>query len=477
MRQSCLSPWLVSLFVSGLALSACASAEEKAAAATAQYEFALAAGDLAGARNAMLRAVQAKDDVASYWIALARVHVQMRQFADAHYAYMRAVELDRTNIEALQSLSEIALASGRVAEAERYTSQVELLDPQSLGAVTTRGFIALRGRNFDEAIRRADQVLARLPSDPNAKILKARALQGVGDPSAGARLLEDHLQTRGDDQMVLRALLTLYRQEENGGGVLDAGARLLALAPQDPRNHFEHLQDLYRLGRPAAARPIALALIQEPNGKRFLADILSLWLSYEKRSISVSDADRLAQGAAREIKLLFARFFLEAGQPVKARELLASLHDLPVTSTNADALAVLGRARLLSGQITDGLQLIEAVLDYDGTNILALRARADHNLSNRQYDRALADALRLVRENPSSPQDRLRLAEVYTKLGNNKLAESTYWTAFRDVPGSRQLHAALRAYLARYGQVDAVAAVDRQFEEQKKAIRDKLISA
>jgi cellulose synthase operon protein C len=467
---------IISLLLMPVALAGCSSAEEKAGEAAGQYEVALAAGDLVGARNAMLRAVQAKDDVADYWIALARLQIQLRQFADAYYAYSRAVELDRANIEALQSLSEIALASGRVAEAERHVAQVELLDPQSLGAVTTRGFIALRSRNFDEAIRRADQVLARLPADPNAKILKARALQGKGDALAGAQLLEAHLQINGSDEMVLRALLTLHRQQENQAGIVQAGERLLALAPQEPRHQFEHARDLYRTGHAARARAIALDLLGKPGGRRFLSDILSLWLSHEKPQTSLADAARLAQGASPAAKLAIARFYLEAKRPAEAEALIAPLHQLPVSAGNADGLATLGRAQILNGREAEGVRLLEAVLDFDATNILALRGRADHNMSKRRYDQALADALQLVRENPSSPEDRLRLAEVYTGLGNDKLAESTYWNAFRDVPGNRRLHRALRAYLLRSGRADAVAAVDSQFEEQKRVIRDKLVS-
>jgi tetratricopeptide (TPR) repeat protein len=437
----------------------------------------MAAGDTVAARDAILRAVSAKDDVAEYWIGLARVQIRLRRYADAYYAYERAVELDRTNIEALQSLSEIALASGRVNEAERYAEAVELLDPGSLGAVTTRGFIALRRRNFDEAIRRADFILARVPVDINAKILKARALQGKGSYREGAALLEAHLETRADDEAVLQSLLTIYRQEEDVPGTIRTGSRLTRVRPDDRQLLFEHAQDLYKAGMAPKARPIAIALAKSPEAARHLPELLSLWLDFEKRQISLADARSLAIDASPSARVLYATFFLQAGRASEAEALLARHAQLPVTSENANALAVLGHSRALAGRPMEGLELLEEVLAYDSTNSLALRGRAEHFMAAKQYDRALADASRLVAENPASADDRLRLAECYVRLGNLKLAEKTYWAAFREIPGSPQLHASLRSFLQRSGQAGAIAAVDTQFEDQKRNLRSKLIAA
>jgi tetratricopeptide (TPR) repeat protein len=150
---------------------------------------------------------------------------------------------------------------------------------------------------------------------------------------------------------------------------------------------------------------------------------------------------------------------------------------LPVTSATADAVAVLGHSKALGTQPAEGLRLLEAVLDFDSTNNLALRGRAEHHMAAKRYDRALADASRLVAENPSSAEDRLRLAECYVRLGNLKLAEKTYWAAFQEIPGNSQLHASLRSFLRRSGQAEAIAAVDTQFEDQKRNLRSKLISA
>jgi tetratricopeptide (TPR) repeat protein len=290
-------------------------------------------------------------------------------------------------------------------------------------------------------------------------------------------LLEAHLEQRADDEAVLQSLLTIYRQQEDVSGTIRTGSRLTRVRPEDRQLHFEHAQDLYKAGMAPEARPIAIALAKSPEALRLLPELLSLWLSFEKRQISLSDVASLAIDATPPARVHYATFFLKAGRASEAEALLARDARLPVTSENANALAVLGHSRAIGAQPAEGLRLLEQVLAYDSTNSLALRGRAEHFMAARRYDRALADASRLVAENPSSAEDRLRLADCYVRLGNLELAEKTYWAAFREIPGSPQLHASLRAFLQRSGQAGAIAAVDTQFEDQKRNLRSKLIAA
>jgi tetratricopeptide (TPR) repeat protein len=320
--------------------------------------------------------------------------------------------------------------------------------------------------------------MARVSLDPNAKILKARALQGKGADAESVRLLEDHLASRGgSDESMLAALLLIYRQQDNLPGIVQTGAKLLATKPADRKLQFEHARDLYRAKQASRARTIALALARSPEAGAYLADLLSLWLTHEDRQTSLEDARSLAPAARGRPRVLYARFFLEAGLPAEAEALLAPQASLPVTTGNADAIAVLGQAKLAQGKGQAGLALLDEVLAFDATNIQALRGRADHHRANRQFRQALRDTSRLVAENPSSAQDRLRLASLYISVGNLERAETTYWAAFRDIPGDARLYATLRAFLQRTGRSGDVSSVDKQYAEQKRILRSKLISA
>jgi tetratricopeptide (TPR) repeat protein len=458
-------------------LAACASADQRAARAAEEAQIALQMGNMAAARDALQRAVQAKDDVAGYWLELGRAYVALQQFGDAYFAYARAVELDRTNAEALQTLAEIALASGRVNEAEDFVEQLEVLQPGNLGSVLNRGFIAVRRRDYNGAISRADTVLAAVPTNQNAIILKARALVGKGLEDEGTQLLERHLQTRASDKAVLQALLNLYRYMEDRQGLARTAERLLVHEPDNVELKMTLVRELYALGRRESARSAAMTLAKSPPSANVLADILSLWLTYESRSRSLADVRSLAGSSGPSARLLYAQFMLEAGAAREAAALLEEAAKPPVTSGNADRVAVFGRALHAGGAAGRGRELLDAVLEFDPTNILALRARADIALAEEDYDQALTHASRAVAEAPKSAQDRLRLARYYEQKGEPRLAEKVYWEAFQDVPGNGLIYKALREFLIRSGRRDSIAALERQFETQTRLAKAQALAA
>jgi tetratricopeptide (TPR) repeat protein len=301
----------------------------------------------------------------------------------------------------------------------------------------------------------------------NAVILKARAFVGGGSAAEGTQLLERQVQIRGSDKAVLKALLNLYKYTEDRQGIARTAERLLVQEPDDADLQMMLIRELYALGQHERARLVAVALARSsPNGNA-LADILSLWLTYEKRSQSLADVRSLAANSRTSARILYAQFMLQAGAAREAAALLQETADLPVTSSNADALAVLGRALHASSASKRGLEVLNAVLAFDPTNILALRARADIALSSQNYRQALADASRAVAEAPRSAQDRLRLARYYLQTGDLLMAEKVYWDAFRDIPATPSLYNALRTFLVSAGRHDSLAALQGQYNVQR----------
>src|SRR4051812_19033489 len=75
----------------------CSSADSRAQAALGEYQTAAASNDMPGARRALLKLVQTKEDVSEYWAELGKVQATMGAYSDAYYAFTRAYELDRSN--------------------------------------------------------------------------------------------------------------------------------------------------------------------------------------------------------------------------------------------------------------------------------------------------------------------------------------------------------------------------------------------
>ena len=103
------------------------------------------------------------------------------------------------------------MAERQTDKAEQYVDQIDLLQPVSPATLTTRGYIALKRNKFDDAVKRADQILGINPDSINAAVLKARALDGAGRGREGAENTRTHLITRQHRPGCVGTLLVIYR--------------------------------------------------------------------------------------------------------------------------------------------------------------------------------------------------------------------------------------------------------------------------
>src|SRR3954454_16405161 len=101
-----------------VALAGCTSSDSRAQAALGEYQTATAANDLPAARKALLELVTAKDDNPEYWAALGKVEASMGSYNEAYYALTRAYELNRSDPDLVRALTELALRSGDLTQAQ-----------------------------------------------------------------------------------------------------------------------------------------------------------------------------------------------------------------------------------------------------------------------------------------------------------------------------------------------------------------------
>lgn len=453
-------------------LAGCRSREDRAAKFAAMYESAMASNNPFMARLAMQQAVSFDDGNADYWQSLGSVQLSLGDYSGAFNAYMRANELDHSNPAVLQALADLAVIGGHTDEAQRYAQQVLLLRPDDLAPQTTLGFVALRNRNYDAAQRHADKVLAARVDDSNANILKARALAGNGKADDALKLLRDYVAGHPGDAAALDALGDISGRFGNLAGQKDAQQHELLLRPKDMALRVNYARTLYRLGERAAAHDLTYPMVRDGGHGGLLIDILGLWLRYEPRDRALAEVRELAPHATPADKMRYAYFLMLAGVPGEAEALVAPLVALPVTATNAAALALLAQAQAMQGRDAEALKLLDAVLAFDQGNIVALRARTDLYLRTGRGRPAVFDAQRLVASKPRSADDRVRLARAYTLAGQPQLAENTYRAAIQDIGGADPLlFDGLRQFLVKAGRKDELADVEQQFGEQKRLAR------
>lgn len=450
-----------------LVVAGCSSSDSKARAALGEYEVASAANDLPGARRALLELVRAKDDVAEYWAELGKVQAAMGSYSDAYYALTRAYELDRSDPSLVRALTELALRSGDLTQAQARAEELEILSPGDPWISLVKGWSAFAELHFDEALSVSDAILAKSPLDPSATILKARVLTAMHRDGEAIDLLNAELRSQPNDVATLALLAKIYYNRSDWRSVAQHAARVATLAPNDSENALLLVESAFRAGNSDLGRKASFRLLQPGAPASTVTDVLDLWVDYWPSAQRIADARRLAAAAAgQEQRLVYADFLNRCGSPADALRIASPAASLPVGADNAEANAVVADALSRAGQLEVAKARFNAVLAFDPGNATALRGRSELELRTGNASAAVLDAQKLVTVLPTSARDRLLLARAFAAAGNRPWMERTLWTAFQDVPADPQILAALKSI--KKSDPGTLAELDSEFTRQRE---------
>lgn len=440
-RKLFFSRALVSLVAAALAVTACSSKTETAERKAGEAAALLDAGDIDGARKAALASVEARDDQPETWMLLGRIGLAKNAMGEAYDAYTRAIELDSSNIEALQALSELALQSGRMSQSLKYAEQLIAFRPDLSRPKLIKGFIALRRNDPEEANRLADEIIAIDPGEDAGAVLKARLLARKGDLATAEKMLSDRAEP---GELVLGTLAEVRRKSGNGVGLEQTLTRLVELAATNDRI-FDLAAVRYKLGRVddarnvifdrLAARPLDAGLYDRATN--FLLEVdPDVFDAARIQSITESDLAPLHEFAAR--------ILLERGRAQEAKDVLQPLMAKGFTP---DGWSLYATALYNLGARADAQGLIDGVLEADETNAYALLLRSRLNMDKRDLNAALQDAQAVVRDDPQSLQGRLLVIEIYRQRGDLARARRLFEQAAIDLPQNIRLSKAFIAFL------------------------------
>lgn len=446
--------------LSVLLLSGCSSPQAKAAAAAQRFAQAYAAGDYFRARMEILEAVRFRDDVPDYWIALARTQLALRQFGGAYEAFSFALELDRTNIEAMQNLAEISLGIGRLDDADKHADQLLALNPDEIRGGLVKGYVALRRKKFADAERWADRILAKYPLEDPPLTLKAQAMFQSGRRKEAVEMVEKVIPIRGVSKPKLDTLIELYGKMGDRDGIERNYARYVELMPDDPSIKLRYAEELYRSGKSTGADTLLARMLANGELPERVADVM---IEAGERSRDAAGIEQLAADAAPPVRLALARVALEKGYTKVARTLLEPFVGQAMSQTAAAATAMYAEAQYGEGQLDGAARLADQVIAFDEANPRALRVRAEVSLAKGNLNQALTDAAVLVRDQPTMAVNRTLLAKVHAARGNAQTAESTFREAFNDLPGNELVLADYVSFLTQRRQHEQASQVARDF--------------
>lgn len=448
-----------------IAAPGCNSSDARARDALNAYQAAEASNDLTGAHDALLKLVRAKDDVSDYWVELGKLDASMGNYSDAYYAFTRAYELDRTNVDVLRVVIELALRTGDISLAQSHAEELEVLSPGDSWVALTKGWSAYSESHFDEAIAVADKILANSPYDPGGTVLKARSLLRLGREQDAVDLLTKQSQSQPSDIASQQVLESIYLLRQDWANTAEVAKRIDQLSPSDNANAMVLVEAALRSGNIGIAREVSLRVLRRTGDPARTSSVLDLWVQYWPSPQRIQDARALAAAAPLSQKLVYAAFLTRVGSPADAVRLSSGAAGLPVKAKNAEANAVLADAWAKLGNLGEAKQRFDAVLAYDPGNATALRGRAELELRTGNAGAAIVDAEKLVAVLPNSAPERLLLARSYAAAGNSAAMQRTLWSAFQAIPADERIYAALLA--TKKGDSEATNDLQGEFDRQR----------
>lgn len=426
-------------------LAGCSSKLETAAAKAEEAAILFEAGNIEGARAAALASVEARDDQAAVWILLGRIALTKGAIGDAFEAYSRAVELDAGNVEALQTLSEIALQSGRQNEALRTADMLIALRPELARPKLIKGFIALQRNDPVEAAKLADEIVALDPSEDAGLVLKARILAREGKLAEADKVLSERIDP---GELILATLVEVRRKAGNGEGLENALSILVGKAPTTERV-FDLAAVRYKLGRIDAARAAIFERLEaQPRDTALYDRAANYFLEVDQ---DVFDRTRLApivKDGQPPLRELSAGVLLERGRALDAKDILEPM--IP-SAMSPDGWSLYATALHALGKVSDAQGIISRILAADEDNAIALLLRARSSLASRRFNEALRDAQQVVADNPKSLQGRLLVIEIYLQRGDIPRARRLFEQAAIEMPQNIRLTKAFIAFLLKTG--------------------------
>lgn len=454
LRRTRRFPIIVAALSLAVLAAACDSREQRAADAAAKADQLMQLNNPMGASILIREALAERDDVAAYWLLLARSQMMLQKYGAAYSAYLRVLELDRGNMEALLAAAELSFAGGQVEDADKYADQVLAVDAQNIRGFLVKGSVALKRKKLADADQFAQQALRIDPTVEGGTILRARVMMADGRSGDAVALLDQSLAARGDTQASLLVLMEIFQKANDTAGIERTFARLFRLEPDNAALRLDYARELYLNGKGEIATTVIDELQNtKPDDANLQNRIVDLWVEVGDDAATSDQIRRMASGGDA-MRIALARYFLETGRAAQTEEMLRSLADGgDVTAANVEPRILYAMAQNELGRRKDAFARANAVLAFDQTNPRGLMLRARIMAASGNFDQALQDARVLVRDNPDLEEPRVVLGEIYQMRGDDGLADATFQQALKDFPQSARILA---------GYMDFLTAADRR---------------
>lgn len=422
---------LALLFV---ALTACASPEEKAAEFVANGESMLADGNLVKAKLEFRNALQINDKLVPAWYGLATIAQKEAKWQEAFALLEKVVDIEPEHFEAQLERARLLLVGGEIDKALTASDRLLEAQPDNPAVLALRAAVLFKLEDIAGAVDFANQALAIDENNVDALVVLASDRLNAAEPAAALTYLDKALASdpRNAPLYLLR-IDTLTRLERWD----DAEATHIKLIEQFPETDvFRHQLARFYLNqfREADAeqvyRDIAAANPEDDEGKfnvvRFVNTVRGVDAAVaELQGYIEADPSNAA------LKFFLAQFYAIADQPEARTAVLKELADgATEASDRFQAKGLLAADLAKSGDAEGAMALVKAILAEDPRNEQALLIQSSYKIDARDLDTAISDLRTILKDAPDSARALLLLATAHELQGAVDLADDMYARAF-----------------------------------------------
>jgi predicted Zn-dependent protease len=445
-------------------LVSCADRQQEAAVAAQQSIAAFESGNLAEAERLARLAVQKRDSEVTYWQLLAAISMRQDRLLEAYQAYSRVIELDASNLEALQIVSEIGFQIGDYRRSEEMADRILVLDANSTRALLVKGLVALEKGKAKEANEQAQAILKLNSRDEFGIILVARANALQGKFAEAVAFIESRIPIAERTEASLITLIELNRRVGDFSAISQAYAALIAKRPEDGQTILDYAQILYRGGNNAEARSrIYGAITAKPATYTLITTAAQIWADYDQTPLSPAQLKQISQTGSPLLRIETARYFIGRNDAQPVSSLLQPLLTSEDAQTRLEAAALNAHSLLLTGKARQAEAAINDILTDDQANDEARLVRSMIRQKRGDLAGALEDAQLVVSNMPENERARTLLASIIMQRDGKTRALQSLEEGFGAMPQSNAMAQTYTEFLVREGMAPRAIDVGRRF--------------
>jgi tetratricopeptide (TPR) repeat protein len=433
---------------------------------------------------------------AKLYAALGYTYEQKKEFKSAIQAYLKAVNKDHDNLDAMRGLAQNLLNDNQPDAALDQYKQITEADPQDAQSYMRMAEIYRRDGNFDQALAVLKKAQAIAEDSFEIPYSIAVVYENVGRYDEAAQILQDLLKRtekpdgtysvpeRNNRSIFLERLGTVYRDQNKTQLALETFRKMVALGDDSASRGYQQLVETYRDAKQwtqatAVAEEATQKLPQDRGLKLIYAGQLA---DTGQVDVAISSVKAMLKGTPedREIWTALAQMYSRLRRWKDAQEAIGKAEQLSTKPEDKDYISfIAGSIYERQKRYDQAEEAFRRVINGDPRNAVALNYLG-YMLADRgmRLDEALGYIRRAITLDPQNGAYLDSLGWVYFKMGNYELAEENLRKASERLNNDPTVHDHLADLYQKTGRLkQAVAHWERALTEWNRTIPAEIDSA